>query len=98
MNWRKKLEIARRRADEAAGLEPEQAQEETSFSEKSFSFDQAMDDAIIELDRAGKTWGAVPEATRVRAMVLEDQLTQAMNRGDQLAYQKYLRQWLDCFH
>lgn len=61
-------------------------------------FDFMIRAAIEDLDRCGKTVLDIPPATRHKALILEEQFTQAANDGNREEFIKLLRQWRECFH
>jgi len=61
-------------------------------------FDERMDSAIAELNKAGINFMAFPPSTRHRAFLLEKELTEAANEGDRARFLDLLKRWRGCFH
>lgn len=61
-------------------------------------YDLHIRQAIDELNSRGVSLLDYPKATRHRAFVLEEKITQAANVGDRNSFLDYLEQWRGCFH
>jgi hypothetical protein len=67
-----------------------------AFLENAY-FDQALDDAVSESNRAGVQVMDLSKESRRRSDRHEAELTEAANRGDREAFDKALSAWRRCF-
>jgi len=61
-------------------------------------YDQEVRAVVVDFNRREICLMDYPESTRHRAFVLEGQLTEAANKGDQERFLGLLNQWKGCFH
>lgn len=61
-------------------------------------YDNEMDAAICELDKAGVYIMDVPKSMRHKAFELDRQLTAAANENRREDFERLLKEWRDCFH
>ncbi|MBW2109395.1 MAG: hypothetical protein JRI36_12140 [Deltaproteobacteria bacterium] len=61
-------------------------------------FDERMDQAIEDLNQAGICLMDYPPSTRHRAFLIEQELSEAANKGDRARFLELLKRWRGCFH
>jgi len=61
-------------------------------------FDRHIREVLDELNSHGVNMMGIPESTRQRAFLLEKQIAEAANSGNQDGFLDYLKQWRGCFH
>lgn len=61
-------------------------------------YDDRMDQAITELNRAGISLMDYPASTRHRAFVLEGKITAAANEDRREDFNRLLKKWCNCFN
>ena len=61
-------------------------------------YDEQIQAVIAEFNSCGIRMMDIPEPMRKKALNLEEQMTQAANRGDRDGFLQVLKQWRQCFH
>ncbi|MFC1869446.1 hypothetical protein ACFL0H_15120 [Thermodesulfobacteriota bacterium] len=67
-------------------------------SENNDGYDYQIEMVIQQLNQRGVSIMDYPASTRHRALILEEQLTEAANKGKTDDFIKILNQWRECFH
>ena len=84
MNWKEKLG----RSDLLAVV-PSQVDPDVHHAK--------LHEAICELNARGISIMALPISTRCKAFEIEQEITNAINAGDQAVFDRALKSWQECF-